>query len=135
MMVEQVSDFKMPEKIVTRLIKEALPEDVILSKDAKNAACRFAGIFLLQLSMAAAEKAQMAKRRTLDNQDILKAMTELGLSECVPQLVRFGARKLSLKGGYCNLNVFTFLFDTNPLSKLLDIFQRENEMPKGKSLT
>ena len=92
-MVENVSDFKMPEKVVTKLLKDALPENVVISKDAKDAACRSAGIFILQLSIAAAEKSQMDKRRTLDNQDIIRAVTDLGLGEYAPQLVRFGARK------------------------------------------
>lgn len=92
-MVERVSDFKMPEKVVTRLLKDALPDNVLVSKDAKNAACRSASIFILQLSIAAAEKAQMSKRRALDNQDIISAVTDLGLAEYAPQLVRFAARK------------------------------------------
>lgn len=95
-MVEQVSDFKMPEKVVSRLLKDALPEDVSLTNEAKNAACRCAGIFILQLSMAAAERAQDAKRRTLDNQDVIKAAAELGLSEYTPRLVSFAARKFPL---------------------------------------
>lgn len=92
-MVEKVSDFKMPEKVVNRLLRDALPDNVLVSKDAKNAACRSASIFILQLSIAAAERAQMNDRRTLENQDIIKAVTELGLGEYAPQLVRFGARK------------------------------------------
>lgn len=92
-MVDQLSDFKMPEKIVTRLLKDSLPEDVTLSKDAKNAACRSASIFILQLSISAAEKAQMNKRRTLDSKDIIEAASELGLREYAPQLVRFGAQR------------------------------------------
>lgn len=95
-MVEQLSDFKMPEKVVTRLLKDALPDNVIVSKDAKNAACRSASIFILQLSIAAAEKAQEAGRSTLENQDIIKAVSDLGLEEYAAQLVRFGARKYSL---------------------------------------
>lgn len=92
-MVEQVSDFKMPEKIVTKLLKDSLPDNVVVSKDARNAVCRSASIFILQLSIAAAEKAQENKRRTLDNQDIIKAVTDLGLGEYAPQLVRFGAQR------------------------------------------
>lgn len=92
-MVEQVSDFKMPEKVVTRLLKDALPDNVVISKDARNAACRSASIFILQLSIAAAEKAHENKRRTLDNQDIIKAVMDLGLAEYTPQLVRFGAQR------------------------------------------
>lgn len=90
-----MSDFKMPEKVVTRLLKDALPDSVIVSKDAKNAACRSASIFILQLSIAAAEKAAESNRSNLENQDIIKAVTDLGLGEYAPQLVRFGARKYS----------------------------------------
>lgn len=92
-MVERVSDFKMPEKVVTKLLRDALPDNVIVSKDAKNAACRSASIFILQLSIAAAEKAQNNNRRHLENQDIIKAVTDLGLGEYAPQLVRFGAQR------------------------------------------
>lgn len=94
-MVDSLADFQMPEKVVMRLLKDALPEHAIISKDAKDAACRSASIFILQLSIAAAEKAQMSKRRTLDSQDIIKAVSDLGLGEYTAQLVRFSARKFS----------------------------------------
>lgn len=92
-MAETISDFNMPEKVVTRLLRDALPDNVVISKDAKNAACRSASIFILHLSIAAAEKAQTNKRRTLENQDIIKAVQDLGLGEYCPQLVRFGAQR------------------------------------------
>lgn len=108
-MVENVSDFKMPEKVVSRLLKDSLPDNVIISKDAKNAACRAASIFILQLSIAAAEKAQRSNRDTLDSQDIIKAVTDLGLGEYAPQLVRFGARKYPI----CLTNLLSTLSLTN----------------------
>lgn len=92
-MENQLSEFKMPEKIVTRLLKESLPDDVILSQDAKNAVCRSAGIFILQLSMMAAERAQHNKRKRLDNKDIIEAASFLCLAEHAPQLVRFSAQR------------------------------------------
>lgn len=92
-MVDNVSDFKMPEKLVTRLLKDALPDNVAINNDAKNAACRSASIFILQLSIGAAEKAAENKRRHLDNKDIIEAVIDLGLGEYASQLVRFGARK------------------------------------------
>lgn len=92
-MVEQVSDFKMPEKIVTRLLKDALPEDVTVSKEAKNVACRSASVFILHLSIIASEKAHLNRRRVLDNKDVIAAAAELGLGEHTPQLVRFGAQR------------------------------------------
>jgi DNA polymerase epsilon subunit 3 len=92
-MVEHVSDFKMPEKIVTRLLKDALPEDVTVSKEAKNVACRSASVFILHLSIIASEKAHHNRRRVLDNKDVIAAAAELGLGEYTPQLVRFGAQR------------------------------------------
>lgn len=83
----------MPEKIVTRLLKDALPEDVTISKEARNVACRSASVFILHLSIIAAEKAHHNRRRILDNKDVIGAAAELGLGEYAPQLVRFGAQR------------------------------------------
>ena len=88
-----MSDFKMPEKIVTRLLKDALPEDVTVSKEAKNVACRSASVFILHLSIIASEKAHLNRRKVLDNKDVIAAAAELGLGEYTPQLVRFGAQR------------------------------------------
>lgn len=92
-MADSLADFKIPEKVVARLLKEALPEHVQVSHDAKLAACRSASIFILRASIVAAERAQENERSMLENQDIIKAVSELGLAEFAPQLVRFGAQR------------------------------------------
>ena len=91
-MVDQIN---LPDKIVTRLMKEVIPEDVQVSREAKNAICKGASIFVLQLTIAAAEQAHSNKRRTLQDKDIIKSASHLGLSGYAPQLVRFSARKYS----------------------------------------
>lgn len=92
-MVDQIN---LPDKIVTRLMREVLPEDVQVSKDAKNAICKSASIFVLQLTIAAAERAQANKRRTLQDKDIIGASSTLSLEGYNPQLVRFSARKYNI---------------------------------------
>lgn len=92
-MAEQPSDFNMPEKIVTKLLKESLPDNIVISRDAKSAAARGASIFILQLVIAANEHARQAGRRKFDTQDIIKAIADVGLGEYAPVLVRFNAQQ------------------------------------------
>lgn len=92
-MAEKPSDFNMPEKIVTKLLRDSLPDNIIVSKDAKSAAARGASIFILQLVIAANEHAQSAGRDTFNCQDIIMAISDVGLSEYAPILVRFNAQQ------------------------------------------
>lgn len=92
-MVDQIN---LPDKIVTRLMRDVLPEDVQVTKEAKNAICKGASIFVLQLTIAAAEQAQANKRRSLQDKDIITSASTLGLNDYAPQLVRFSARKYRL---------------------------------------
>lgn len=140
-MVECVSDFKMPEKIVSRLLKESLPDDVTITKDAKNAACRSASIFILQLSIRAAELASNNNRNTLENQDIIGAVADLGLSEYTSQLTRFGARK-SHTQYYSYINVIITLYklltqtifnlNLSDIERKRNAKRRESGLPLGK---
>jgi len=89
-MVDQIN---LPDKIVTRLMREVLPEDVQISQEAKNAICKGASIFVLQLTIAAGEQARMNNRKSLQDKDMIASASNLGLTDYAQQLVRFSARK------------------------------------------
>lgn len=91
-MAEKPSDFNLPEKTVTKLMRDSLPDNVSVSKDAKSAAARGASIFILQLVIAANEHAQKDLRDTFNCQDIIMAISDVGLGEYAPILVRFNAQ-------------------------------------------
>ena len=48
----QQTDFELPQASITRIIKAQLPEQVQVSKEAKQAFSKSAGIFILYLTAA-----------------------------------------------------------------------------------
>uniref|UniRef100_A0A183CBD9 DNA polymerase epsilon subunit 3 n=1 Tax=Globodera pallida TaxID=36090 RepID=A0A183CBD9_GLOPA len=64
-----------------RIIKEALPEGVTVSKEAKNAIARSAAIFILHATSLANDNAQSKKRKNLTADDILYAIHQLECDE------------------------------------------------------
>ncbi|KAG9508510.1 TBC1 domain family member 9, partial [Fragariocoptes setiger] len=87
-MAEKPADFNLPEKIVLKLLKDALPDNVVISKDARSAAARGAAIFILTLTMSALSHAHSAGR-DLNCQDILEALSDMEFTEHAPTLIKF----------------------------------------------
>lgn len=46
-MVEKIEDLNLPVSVVGRIIKDALPENAVCSKESKNALTRAASVFIL----------------------------------------------------------------------------------------
>ena len=49
-MAERLEDLNLPNAVVTRIIKEALPEGVTIAKDARTAVAKASSIFILYLT-------------------------------------------------------------------------------------
>ena len=49
-MAERPEDLNLPAAVVTRLMKDALPEGCNVSKEARQAVCRAASVFVLYLT-------------------------------------------------------------------------------------
>ncbi|KAL7073526.1 hypothetical protein ACQ4LE_007620 [Meloidogyne hapla] len=74
-------DLKFPKAIVARIIKDALPDNAIVSNEAKNAIARSAAIFILHATSLANDNAQSKKRKNLTAEDVLCAVRQLECSE------------------------------------------------------
>lgn len=75
-MVERIQDLNLPSAIVQRLIKEALPDNISISKDARTAIGKAASVFTIYLSCAATNEAKKLKHKTITTQNILDALEE-----------------------------------------------------------
>uniref|UniRef100_A0A914HI37 DNA polymerase epsilon subunit 3 n=1 Tax=Globodera rostochiensis TaxID=31243 RepID=A0A914HI37_GLORO len=75
------ADLNFPKAVIARIIKEALPEGVTVSKEAKNAIARSAAIFILHATSLANDNAQSKKRKNLTADDILYAIHQLECDE------------------------------------------------------
>ncbi|CAG9535716.1 unnamed protein product [Cercopithifilaria johnstoni] len=74
-------DLRLPQTVIGRLVKEALPPGVIISKDARTAIARSAAVFILHAATYAQECAVSNKRKTVTAVDVLNAVRVLECEE------------------------------------------------------
>ncbi|XP_072286605.1 DNA polymerase epsilon subunit 3 [Pyxicephalus adspersus] len=85
-MAERPEDLNLPNAVVTRIIKEALPEGVNVSKEARSAISRAASVFVLYATSCANSFAVKQKRKTLNVSDVMSAMEEMEFSRFLSPL-------------------------------------------------
>ncbi|XP_053443926.1 DNA polymerase epsilon subunit 3-like [Nycticebus coucang] len=76
-MAERPEDLNLPNAVITRIIKEALPDGVNISKEARSAISRTASVFVLYATSCANNFAMKGKCKTLNASDVLSAMEEM----------------------------------------------------------
>ncbi|CAN2390929.1 DNA polymerase epsilon subunit 3 [Pristimantis euphronides] len=76
-MAERPEDLNLPNAVIMRIIKEALPEGVNVSKEARSAIARAASVFVLYATSCANNFAMKGKRKTLNVTDVMSAMEEM----------------------------------------------------------
>lgn len=88
-MAERLEDLNLPNASVAKIIKEAIPENINLSKDAKTALARAAAVFVLYVSTHASQEAKKAHRKTMIGQDVIDALENLEFDEFIEPLNEF----------------------------------------------
>mmetsp|Transcript_6529 Transcript_6529/g.14371 ORF Transcript_6529/g.14371 Transcript_6529/m.14371 type:complete len:127 (+) Transcript_6529:158-538(+) len=67
-------DYEPPMACVSRVMKQSLPDNVLLTKDARAAFVRAAGIFIFYLTHCANDFCRESGRTTIFPQDIMAAL-------------------------------------------------------------
>ena len=88
-MAEKPEDLNLPNSVIARIIKEALPEGVIISKESRAAISKAASVFVLYCTSCANNFALQQKRKTLKDTDVLQALEEMEFEQFVPQLKEY----------------------------------------------
>ena len=70
-------EFEPPQACINRVIKSVLPESVNVTKDARNAFTRAAGVFIFYLTHCANDISKDKKRSTIYASDVLNALNDL----------------------------------------------------------
>lgn len=92
----------LPIANVARIMKLALPENAKIAKEAKECMQECVSEFISFITSEASEKCQQEKRKTVNGEDILFAMTSLGFENYGEALKIYLARyreNLVAKGG------------------------------------
>eukprot|EP00597_Dinobryon_sp_UTEXLB2267_P005643 CAMPEP_0170080662 /NCGR_PEP_ID=MMETSP0019_2-20121128/16745_1 /TAXON_ID=98059 /ORGANISM="Dinobryon sp., Strain UTEXLB2267" /LENGTH=196 /DNA_ID=CAMNT_0010294747 /DNA_START=11 /DNA_END=601 /DNA_ORIENTATION=- len=82
-------EFEPPLASVNRVIKSVLPDNILLTKDARAAFARAAGIFIFYITHAANEFSRENKRHTIFTADVLNALKEVGFEDFERPIVEF----------------------------------------------
>ena len=85
-MAERPEDLNLPNSIVSRIIKESLPDGVNVSKEAKIAIAKAASVFVLYATSCSNNIAMKANRKTISGPDVLSAMSDMEFERFVEPL-------------------------------------------------
>ncbi|XP_035692398.1 DNA polymerase epsilon subunit 3-like [Branchiostoma floridae] len=85
-MAEKIEDLNLPNAVITRIIKDALPDGVNVSKEARAAISRAASVFVLYATSCANNFALKGKRKTLNGTDVIAAVQEMEFEQFMDQL-------------------------------------------------
>ncbi|KAK9500976.1 hypothetical protein O3M35_002121 [Rhynocoris fuscipes] len=82
-MAERIEDLNLPNAVVTRIIKECLPDGISVSKEARTAIARATSIYILYITSAANNVATQSSRKTISANDVFKALEETEFSSFI----------------------------------------------------
>lgn len=74
-------DRYLPIANVSRIMKRALPENAKIAKDAKETIQECISEFICFVTSEASDRCQQEKRKTINGEDILWAMSSLGFEQ------------------------------------------------------
>ncbi|CAJ1971512.1 unnamed protein product [Sphenostylis stenocarpa] len=88
----------LPIANVSRIMKKALPANAKISKDAKETVQECVSEFISFITGEASDKCQREKRKTINGDDLLWAMTTLGFEDYVDPLKIYLQRFREIEG-------------------------------------
>ncbi|KAI9590348.1 DNA polymerase epsilon subunit 3-like [Glossina fuscipes] len=87
-MVERIEDLNLPNAVIARLIKEALPDGANVSKEARTTIARAASVFVIFLTSTSTTLARKQNHKTINTVNILDALKQLEFESFVEPLTR-----------------------------------------------
>lgn len=85
-MAERPEDLNLPNAVITRIIKDAIPDGVNVSKEARLAISKAASVFVLYATSCSNNFALKAKRKTIAAKDVLDALEDMEFDQFIDPL-------------------------------------------------
>lgn len=85
-MVDRIEELNLPNAIVLRIIKEALPPGINVSKEARTAITKAASVFILYVTSAANTLRIEKGHKIIHPNYIYDALEEVEFEQFIPQL-------------------------------------------------
>ncbi|TXG55540.1 hypothetical protein EZV62_020796 [Acer yangbiense] len=96
----------LPIANVSRIMKKALPANAKISKDAKETVQECVSEFISFITGEASDKCQREKRKTINGDDLLWAMTTLGFEEYVEPLKVYLQKYREIEGEKTTMGMY-----------------------------
>lgn len=87
-MVERIEDLNLPNAVITRLIKEGLPDNANVSKEARAAIARAASVFVIFLTSTSTALARKQNHKTITATNILDGLKDLEFESFIEPLTK-----------------------------------------------
>lgn len=120
-MVERVDDLNLPNAVVSRLMKESLPDGISISKEAKSCLSRSASVFVLYLTATSVNHSKKEKHKTMTAQNVLDALEEIDFENFIEPLKQQLESKFHF---FCFFSVLLTFFNYS--------LQEDNKRQEGK---
>ncbi|KAL5285966.1 Chrac-14 family protein [Megaselia abdita] len=88
-MVEKIEDLNIPIANVARIIKDSLPSNASVSKEARQAIARAASVFIIFLTSTSTAIARNGNHKTISGQNILDALEQMEFEGFLDPLKEF----------------------------------------------
>lgn len=85
-MAERPEDLNLPTSVVNRIVREALPNQVKVSKEANAAIAKAASVFVLYATSCSNNVSAKANRKTITGADVIAAIQEMEFDKFVHPL-------------------------------------------------
>lgn len=76
-MVERIQDLNLPLANISRIIRDALPENVGMDRETRVAIARATSVFIMYLASTAAANAEKLNHKTFTAADVFEAVDEM----------------------------------------------------------
>jgi DNA polymerase epsilon subunit 3 len=70
----KIPDFEPPAACVQRILKQALPDNILMTQDARRFIVRAVGIFIFYITHGANDFSRESKRQTIYPQDVINSL-------------------------------------------------------------
>ncbi|KAJ2989327.1 hypothetical protein HDV02_005047 [Globomyces sp. JEL0801] len=78
-MTEPIENYELPKSVIDKIIRNALPEGVLVQKEAKMAVSKAATVFINYITAAAQDSISGTSRKSINASDVFKALEVLEL--------------------------------------------------------
>lgn len=85
-MAERPEDLNLPVAVVNRIVRDALPSNVKVSREANAAIAKAASVFVLYATSCTNNVATKSHRKTLQGSDVVQAITDMEFDKFVKPL-------------------------------------------------